>query len=175
MTPNHRILIEEYGWRECGNLSHSYDGRVHWKPVKFPEEFSDFERFEACKENIMDCNCLTDRIFISSRKERAIVYDIKNCGPRHRFAVWDSGAECLRLVSNCTQATARDLLAEAMWRMEQAGLDIVLHIHDEVVLEVSENTVSVDDVCKIMNQNPDWAEGLPLASAGYSGHYYFKD
>ena len=80
-----------------------------------------------------------------------------------------------KLAENCTQSTARDLLAEAMWRMEQAGLDIVLHIHDEVVLEVSENTVSVDDVCKIMNQNPDWAEGLPLASAGYSGHYYFKD
>lgn len=178
MTPNHRILTEEYGWRECGNLSHSYDGRVHWKPVKLPEEFSGcerFERFEACKENIMDCNCLTDRIFISSRKERAIVYDIKNCGPRHRFAVWDSGAKCLRLVSNCTQATARDLLAEAMWRIEQAGLDIVLHIHDEAVLEVPMNTISVDDVCKIMNQNPDWAEGLPLASAGYSGHYYFKD
>ena len=98
----------------------------------------------------MDCNCLTDRIFISSRKERAIVYDIKNCGPRHRFAVWDSGAECLRLVSNCTQATARDLLAEAMWRMEQARLDIVLHIHDEVVLEVSENTVGFSRIFRAL-------------------------
>ena len=103
------------------------------------------------------------------------VYDIRNCGPRHRFAVWESRTGCLRIVSNCTQATSRDLLAESMWRMEQAGLDIVTHIHDEVVLEVPMNTVTVDDVCKIMNQNPVWAEDLPLASAGYRGSYYFKD
>ena len=81
-----------------------------------------------------------------------------------------------KLAENCTQAASRDLLAEAMWRMEQAGLDIVAHVHDEVVLEVPMNTVTVDDVCKIMNQNPTWAEGLPLASAGYGGaRYYFKD
>ncbi|MBR1438895.1 MAG: hypothetical protein IJ587_10205 [Synergistaceae bacterium] len=80
-----------------------------------------------------------------------------------------------KLAENVTQAIARDLLAEAMWRMEQAGLDIVAHVHDEVILEVPENTITVDDVCKIMNQNPAWAEDLPLASAGYTGHYYFKD
>ena len=78
-------------------------------------------------------------------------------------------------MSNCTQATARDLLAEAMWRMEQAGLEIVGHVHDEVIIEAPEGKYSVDDVCEIMNQNPPWAEGLPLASAGYKGKYYFKD
>ena len=62
-----------------------------------------------------------------------------------------------------------------MWRMERAGLDIVAHVHDEVVLETPINTVSVEDVCEIMNQNPSWAEGLPLASDGYKGGYYFKD
>ena len=80
-----------------------------------------------------------------------------------------------KLVENITQATARDLLAEAMWRMEQAGLNIVGHVHDEVILEVPETSISVDAVCNIMNQNPDWADGLPLSSAGYSGRYYFKD
>ena len=78
-------------------------------------------------------------------------------------------------MENITQATARDLLAEAMWRMEQAGLNIVGHVHDEVILEVPETSISVDEVCSIMNQNPDWADGLPLSSAGYSGRYYFKD
>lgn len=81
-----------------------------------------------------------------------------------------------KLVENITQATARDLLAEAMWRMEQAGLDIVAHIHDEVVLEVPKGSVTVEDVTAIMNQNPVWAEGLPLSSAGYYGpDFYFKD
>ena len=80
-----------------------------------------------------------------------------------------------KLVENITQATSRDLLAEAMWRMEQADIDIVAHVHDEIIAEVPMNTVTVDDVCKIMNKKPDWAMGLPLASAGYTGHYYFKD
>lgn len=80
-----------------------------------------------------------------------------------------------RIVENITQATARDLLAEAMRRMELAGLDIVGHVHDEVILEVPKGSISVDEVCKIMNIKPQWADGLCLASAGYSGAYYFKD
>ena len=80
-----------------------------------------------------------------------------------------------KLVENITQATARDLLAEAMWRIENAGLDIVGHVHDEVILEVPEDGATVDDVCQIMNQNPKWADGIVLNSAGYQGFYYFKD
>ena len=80
-----------------------------------------------------------------------------------------------KLVENITQATARDLLAEAMWRMEQAGLAIVGHVHDEVILEVEKDSITVDEVCAIMNQNPEWADGLCLSSAGYTGAYYFKD
>ena len=81
-----------------------------------------------------------------------------------------------KLVENITQATARDLLAEAMWRLEQAKFDIVAHVHDEVILEVPKGSTTVDAVCGIMNQNPSWADGLPLASAGYIGEkFYFKD
>ena len=80
-----------------------------------------------------------------------------------------------KLTENITQATARDLLAEAMRRMERAGLDIVGHVHDEVILEVPKGQYTVEDVCNIMNQNPKWADGLPLSSAGYTGNYYFKD
>ena len=80
-----------------------------------------------------------------------------------------------KLVENITQATARDLLAEALWRMEQAGLSIVGHVHDEVILEVPVDSITVDEVCSIMNKNPAWADGLPLSSAGYTGTHYFKD
>ena len=79
-----------------------------------------------------------------------------------------------KLTENITQATARDLLAEAMRRIELAGLGIVGHVHDEVILEVPKGQYTVDDVCSIMNQNPKWAEDLPLASDGYTGDYYFK-
>ena len=80
-----------------------------------------------------------------------------------------------RETENLCQATARDLLSEAMWRMEKAGLSIVGHVHDEVILEVPEGTVTVEDVSSVMNQNPPWAKDLPLSSAGYWGRYYFKD
>ena len=112
-------------------------------------------------------------VYPTGRKEQ--VYDIRNCGPRHRFAVWDVGACCLRIVSNCTQATARDLLLEAMWRVEKVGLDIVGHVHDEMILEVPTDSVTVDEVVHLMSINPEWADGLPLNAAGYSGFYYFKD
>ena len=79
-----------------------------------------------------------------------------------------------KITENVTQATARDLLAEAMWRMEQKGLNIVGHVHDEVILEVPKDSISVDEVCKIMSQNPAWADGLPLEADGYRGDYYFK-
>ena len=63
-----------------------------------------------------------------------------------------------------------------MWRLEQAKFDIVAHVHDEVILEVPKGSITVDEVCGIMNQNPSWADCLPLASAGYIGEkFYFKD
>ena len=80
-----------------------------------------------------------------------------------------------KLVENVTQATARDLLAEAMWRMEKNGLGIVGHVHDEVILEVPKDSITVEEVVRMMSINPSWANGLPLNAAGYKGDYYFKD
>ena len=80
-----------------------------------------------------------------------------------------------KLTENITQATARDLLAEAMLRMHKKGLNVAAHVHDEIILEVPKNSITVEEICSIMNENPDWAYGLPLASAGYKGDYYFKD
>ena len=81
-----------------------------------------------------------------------------------------------RLVENATQAIARDILAEAMARMEDYGLNIVAHVHDEVIIEAPIGKYTVDEVCKLMAVKPDWCEGLPLAAAGYlAPSYYFKD
>ena len=79
-----------------------------------------------------------------------------------------------KLTENITQATARDLLAEAMRRMELAGLGIVGHVHDEVILEVPKDQYTVDEICDLMAQNPKWTDGLPLVADGYKGNYYFK-
>lgn len=79
------------------------------------------------------------------------------------------------LTENVVQATARDLMAEAMLRIEATGIwEIVLSVHDELIGERLENTVSVDEFCRLMSELPDWADGLPVKAEGWSGTRYKK-
>ena len=80
-----------------------------------------------------------------------------------------------KFCENIVQAMARDVLAEAMLRLEKSGFDIVCHIHDEVVLEVPEGRTSVEEVNQIMAVCPDWCEGLPLKATGFESPFYKKD
>lgn len=80
-----------------------------------------------------------------------------------------------KLVENIVQGTARDLLAEAMLRLKKRGYQIVMHIHDEAVLEVPDGVSSVEEVCSIMAEQPEWAVGLPLRADGYECAFYKKD
>ena len=79
-----------------------------------------------------------------------------------------------KLVENIVQGTARDLLAEAMLRVEKKGYPIVMHCHDEIIAEVPEGSGSVDEMCEIMAIQPAWAEGLPLRADGYQCSFYQK-
>lgn len=80
-----------------------------------------------------------------------------------------------KLVENIVQAASRDILAEAMLRLEKEGFDIVCHVHDEVVLEVPDGKSSVEEANEIMAVNPVWTEGLPLKAAGFESPFYKKD
>ena len=80
-----------------------------------------------------------------------------------------------KFVENIVQATARDILAEAMQRLSRAGFKITMHIHDEVVLEVPRGVSSVEEVCSIMGETPAWAEGLNLRADGYECEFYKKE
>ena len=79
-----------------------------------------------------------------------------------------------KLVENIVQATSRDLLAEAMHRLEAAGNPVVMHIHDEAVIEAPTGC-SLATMVKIMTEVPDWANGLILNAAGFVGDFYKKD
>ena len=79
-----------------------------------------------------------------------------------------------KFVENIVQATARDILVEAMRRLEAAGYPIVMHVHDEAVIEAPVDT-SLDDICAIMGQTPAWADGLQLRADGYICDFYQKD
>lgn len=83
-----------------------------------------------------------------------------------------------KLVENITQAVARDCLAEAIERLDAEGYRLLMHIHDEVVLEVPTVDLKekgLDHVNRIMCQTPSWAEGLLLNAAGFISPYYMKD
>lgn len=79
-----------------------------------------------------------------------------------------------KLTENCTQAIARDILAEAMLRMEKSGLEIVGSIHDEVIIEAPKGKYTVEDICELMSVNPSWCQDMPLTADGYTGNFYFK-
>ena len=79
-----------------------------------------------------------------------------------------------KFVENIVQATARDILSEAMLRLNEAGYRIVMHVHDEAVIEGPEGT-SLEDICAIMGQTPKWAQGLLLRADGYVCDFYQKD
>lgn len=79
-----------------------------------------------------------------------------------------------KLVENIVQAFARDCLAIAMVRLEEAGWHIVFHVHDEVVIEAPIGS-RWEDAAEIMGQPIDWAEGLLLRGDGYETTFYRKD
>ena len=114
-------------------------------------------------------------IIVDKTKCKKRVYDIRNCGPRHRFAVYDPETKKVRLVHNCVQAIARDCLCAAMKRLTDAGYKICAHIHDEVILEMPEGRGSLDDAVRIMCQNESWNEGLVMDADGFEAKYYQKD
>ncbi len=80
-----------------------------------------------------------------------------------------------KLVENIVQATARDCLAESLIRLDEAGYQTIMHVHDEAVLDVPNDFGSLDDVERIMGQPVEWAPGLPLSADGFETEYYKKD
>lgn len=80
-----------------------------------------------------------------------------------------------KLVENIVQATARDCLAAALLRLDKAGYKIVMHVHDEAVLEMPDGEGSVEEAGEIMAQPLKWAPGLPLPADGFETGYYMKD
>ena len=79
-----------------------------------------------------------------------------------------------KLVENIVQAIARDVLGEAMMNLRNKGFNIVMHVHDEIVLEVENGVSSVEEVCEIMCKENRYLKGLNLRADGFESNYYKK-
>ena len=75
---------------------------------------------------------------------------------------------------NVVSGIARDLLADAMLRIEAAGYPIVLHVHDEIVAEVLEDFGSTEEFTHLLTRKPSWALELPIAASAWTGARYCK-
>jgi DNA polymerase len=81
-----------------------------------------------------------------------------------------------KLVENIVQATARDCLAVSMLRLDEAGYEINMHVHDEVILTVPKNNEDhLKKASEIMGRPISWAAGLPLRADAFETEFYKKD
>jgi DNA polymerase len=81
-----------------------------------------------------------------------------------------------KLLQNVTEKVARDILARGMKAAEQAGYEVCLHAHDELITETPDTEEFTDEaLSKMMIEKTTWMQGLPLAAAGFETHRYRKD
>ena len=79
-----------------------------------------------------------------------------------------------KMTENIVQAIARDCLAETLRRISHLSLQVVFHVHDEVIIDAPMD-VTVDQICSLMAEPISWAPGLILKGAGFESSYYMKD
>ena len=85
--------------------------------------------------------------------------------PRRLWRLW---------AENIVSGIARDILVEAMLRIEAAGYPIVLHVHDEIVAEVPQGFGSREELIRLMTRRPAWALELPIAANAWRESRYYQ-
>jgi DNA polymerase len=80
-----------------------------------------------------------------------------------------------KLVENCVQAIARDLLADTIDRLEARGYPVIFHVHDEVIIDIPPKEGMLQEIIDIMSEPVSWAAGLPLGADGWVGDFYKKE
>lgn len=155
ITPDHLVLCNNL-WRRADDASHE-------------EATSSFARHNRLPSSTQ----LEGRGHVQEARLQKQVFDIVDAGPRNRFTVRGEDKRPF-LVHNCTQASSRDCLVAAMFALEEAGYKVVMHVHDEVVIEADMNFGSAEEVEEILSRDLPWAPGLPLRGEVFETDRYKK-
>jgi hypothetical protein len=109
------------------------------------------------------------KVIIAGRYSQPAVAFMDNAQGRWIPCRGGEGAYGGTWTENIVSGIARDLLSAAMQRLEAAGYRIVLHVHDEIVCELEDGIGSLEEFKALIEQLPDWAEGLPVAAKVRNG------
>ena len=110
---------------------------------------------------------------IGDEREQFVVF-ADNAAGQFKDCRHGQGAYGGLWTENIVSGIARDLLAEAMLRVEAAGYPIVLHVHYELGCEVPTRFGSIDEFTHLMTLKPAWALDLPIAANAWSGPRFCK-
>ena len=139
-----------------------------------------------CKQDVLYCKLLSGRLItyhkpILSPHEKfegklSLSFEGWNTNPKYGKTGWvRMNTYGGKLTENVVQATARDILANAVINLEESGYPVVLHVHDEIVVEMEEGKGTVEEVETIMSMMPGWAKGWPVkAKGGWRAKRYNK-
>lgn len=149
-----KYVISTHEDYSCYGLEISYERGILF--IKLPSG----RRLAYCKP----------RLGVNSFGTNCVIYE--GIGQNKKWCEIESYGP--KFVENITQATARDILCDAMQRLDKLGYKIVMHVHDEVVLEVPDKTSDVKEIGKIMSEAPSWYDGI-LKADGYECSFYKKE
>jgi hypothetical protein len=112
-------------------------------------------------------------VLVQDERNQAVLFR-DNAEGQFKDCRFGQGAYGGLWTENIVSGIARDILVEAMLRIEAAGYPIVLHVHDELVAEVPEGFGSLEEFTHLMTRKPAWALDLPIAAKAWSGPRYCK-
>lgn len=104
-------------------------------------------------------------------KRQTVSYRAQNDENFQYHRTWTYGG---KFSENITQAVARDILAEALLRLDAAEFKVIMHVHDEPVAEHPEDDDRLEEFNNIVAEAPEWATGLPIRAEAWKGKRYKK-
>jgi DNA polymerase len=171
------ILDAVAAWREASPYIVSFWHQMEYcakQAILYPGEKLSYNGITfQVRNSVLYCKLLSGRE-ICYHKPRIIFGKIKYMGVNK--STWcELDTYGGRLTENVVQAVARDILANSIMNLENAGYSVVLHIHDEIVCDVSRGTLDIERFEKIMSELPDWCSDWPVrVSGGWIGQRYRK-